>query len=194
MINYKELGDAELVAILRKGDPVAFTTIYDRYFWHLHAHACKWLSNPEEAKDIIHELFIKLWEKPAELNLKHTLGTYLYASVRNRVYNALSHKYVETSYLDSLKYFSGRNECITDHLIREKQLAEIIETGIAAMPAKMREVFILSRRRYLNHRQIAEKLNISEQTVRKHIQHALRILRFRLDFLLPHDARSTVSL
>lgn len=185
MAKHSRLSDEELACLLKRGDPQAFTAIYDRYFWLLHAHVYRWLRNREEAKDVIHELFIKLWEKRATLTFEHNLAGYLYASVRNKVFNALSHKYIESAYLTSLENFIDRDECITDHLVREKQLAEMIEKGIATMPAKMREVFELSRKRNLNHRQISQKLNISEQTVRKHIQHALKILRFRLGFYIP---------
>ena len=41
----------------------------------------------------------------------------------------------------------------------------------------MREVFELSRREYLSHKEIAARLGIAEETVKKHIQHALQLLR-----------------
>jgi RNA polymerase sigma-70 factor (ECF subfamily) len=65
-------------------------------------------------------------------------------------------------------------------LVREKQLAAIIEREIAALPPKMREVFVLSRKEYLTHKEIAELLGISEQTVSKHVTNALKILRVKL--------------
>ena len=59
-------------------------------------------------------------------------------------------------------------------------MGTIIEKEIAELPAKMREVFELSRKQHFSHKQIAEKLEISEQTVSKHVANALRILRVRL--------------
>jgi len=73
---------------------------------------------------------------------------------------------------------------VTDHLIRERILMEIIEEGIAEMPQRMREVFEMSRKQHLSHKEIAEQLNISEDTVRKHIQNGLKILRPKLEIIL----------
>lgn len=184
MTNYSSLSDYELTALLKAGDRMAFTEIYDRYFWMLHAHAYKWMRNREETRDVIHELFLALWEKRENLSFEPGLRSYLSAAARNRIFNLLSHKRIESEYLTSLNEFMDQGSCITDHLVREKQLMEIIESEIAGMPDKMREVFELSRKENLSHREIAERLDISEQTVRKHVQHALKILRFKLGLYL----------
>lgn len=180
---YQNFNDAELVVLLREGDRTAFTEIYNRYHWLLHIHSYKWMRNREEAKDIIHELFSNLWIKREELTFGVVLSTYLYAAVRNRIFNVLAHKKIESKYLSSLGDFLDTGECITDHLVRESQLAEVIERELANMPSKMRNVFELSRKQHLTHKKIAEELDISEQTVRKHIQNALRILRVKLGLL-----------
>ena len=184
MTNYSSLSDYELTALLKAGDRMAFTEIYDRYFWMLHAHAYKWMRNREETRDVIHELFLALWEKRENLSFEPGLRSYLSAAARNRIFNLLSHKRIESEYLTSLNDFMDQGSCITDHLVREKQLMEIIENEIAGMPDKMREVFELSRKENLSHREIAERLDISEQTVRKHVQHALKILRLKLGLYL----------
>lgn len=180
MSSYSDLSDNKLVSLLKEGNRDAFTAIYDRYFWLLHSHAYKWIRNREEARDIIHELFLRLWEKRDTLSPDGGFPGYLYASVRNRIFNLIAHNRVKSEYLISLEDFIHCGECITDHPVREKLLAELIEREIARMPHRMREIFDLSRKQLLSHREISRELNISEQTVRKHIQHALRILRVNL--------------
>jgi RNA polymerase sigma-70 factor (family 1) len=181
---YSKLSDAELSGLLRGGDRLAFAEIYTRYKWLLHAHAYKWMSDREEAKDIIHELFSDLWDKHESIVFSTTLSGYLYASVRNKILNRVAHKKVESSYAGSLQGYLDRGESQTDHLVRENMLRAIIEKEVAALPAKMREVFELSRNANLSHKEIAQRLDISEQTVRKHIQHALRTLRLRLGIFI----------
>jgi len=184
MAPYHELNDDRLTALLKEGDDRAFTAIYDRYFWLLHSHAYKWLRNREDAKDIIHELFSNLWSKRKILTFQDKLAPYLYASVRNRIFNQLARDKYAVQYSDRLESFMKQGECITDHLVRERMLMEIIENGIAEMPRKMREVFELSRKQQLSHKEIADKLGISEATVRKHIQHALKILRPKFEMII----------
>src|SRR5258708_2175619 len=62
-------------------------------------------------------------------------------------------------------------------LLRVKEVQQLIQTVIGNMPPKMREVYQLSRQEHLTHREIAERLAISEETVKKHIQNALQLLR-----------------
>lgn len=181
---YESTSDPELVTLLKSGDRLAYTEIYNRYKFVLHTHAYKWMRDREEAMDMIHELFTVLWDKRERIQFSTSLSGYLYISLRNKIFNRVSKKKFESQYLDSLQEFINKGHCITDHLIREKQLTELIEKEISALPAKMREVFELSRKYNLSHKEIAEQLGLSDQTVRKHIQHALRILKSKLGLII----------
>jgi len=182
MDTLKALSDIELVDLLKSGDPMAYTEIYDRYALILLNHAYNKTRDREEAKDIVHEVFATLWARHQDFNCHSNLSGYLYAAVRNNIINQVVHKDVKGKYLASIAQFinNNNNQIITDHLVREHQLSSIIEKEIAELPPKMREVFELSRKQHFSHKQIAEKLEISEQTVSKHVTNALRILRVRL--------------
>ena len=71
-----------------------------------------------------------------------------------------------------------------DHRIRERELQERINAEVKRLPKKMREIFCLSRDNYLSHRQIAERTGLSESTVKKHVNNALKVLRVKLGALL----------
>lgn len=183
-MHYSSLSDAELTTLLKSGDALAYTVIYNKYFDPLYIQACNKLKHKEEAQDIIHELFAHLWNKRDELVIKSNLASYLYTSVRNRILDNISHQQVESKYANSLQNFINEGYCITDHLIRERQLATLIEKGISDLPPKMREVFELSRKQKLSHKEIAQQLNLSEQTVKKQVNNALKILRVKLGTML----------
>ena len=182
MDTIKTLSDAELVGLLKSGDQLAYTEIYDRYILILLNHAYNKTRDREEAKDVVHEVFTTLWARRENFNCQSNLSGYLYAAVRNNILNQVVHNDVKGKYLASIAQFINNNnsQIITDHLVREHQLSSIIEKEIADLPPKMREVFELSRKQHFSHKQIAEKLEISEQTVSKHVTNALRILRVRL--------------
>ena len=181
----KTLSDAELVDLLKSGDQTAYTEIYDRYILILLNHAYNKTRNREEAKDVVQEVFTTLWAKRENFNCQFNLSGYLYTAVRNNILNQVVHKDVQGKYLASMALFiNNETQVITDHLVREHQLSSIIEKEIAELPPKMREVFELSRKQYFSHREIAEKLEISEQTVSKHVTNALRILRVRLSVFI----------
>lgn len=163
MTDYNQLADQKLVDLLNKGDQLAFAQIYDRYKFILHGHAVNKLRDREEARDIIQEVFTYLWSKHEVINVSGNLSGYLYGAVRHAILNKVTRKQVQDKYLDSLKAFSAQDNILTDHRIMENQLREQIEKEIRMLPPKMREVFELSRKEHLSHREIAWKLEISEQ-------------------------------
>jgi RNA polymerase sigma-70 factor (family 1) len=176
--------DQELIALLKEGNHDAYTEIFIRYNRVLYGHAHKKLMNKEEAQDVVQEVFAGLWQKRADIQIDSNLAGYLYTALRNKIYNVMSHKGVEADYVVSLQRHLNEEYAITDHLIREKQLQEIIDQELAALPPRMREVFELSRKKYLSHKEIAEALNISESTVTDQVKKALKILKPRIGLVL----------
>lgn len=175
---YPSLSDQDLFSLFKKGDRDAYTEIYTRYSTPLYAHVLSRLSDREEAKDIVHELFAYLWVNRTKIVIQTQLSSYLYKAIRNRVINVLAHREVATNYIHSLEFANNREH--TDDLVRQNQLAELIEKEINFLPSRMREVFLLSKRGYLSNREIADKLQISELTVKKQMTNALKLLRSRL--------------
>jgi RNA polymerase sigma-70 factor (family 1) len=183
MTDLSALTDAELTDFVKLGDQRAYLEIYDRYKGPLQRHAYKKLGNMAEVEDILQELFIHLWDKRENLILTTGLSGYLFTAVRNRIFNLYDKKQRENTYLNSLQEFIDREESTTDLIMREKEFSMIIEKEISALPPRMREVFLLSRNEGLTHKQIAERLGTSEQTVSTQIRNSLKILRARLGFL-----------
>ncbi len=177
---YTERPDTELVLLLNKGNKEAFTELYNRYWTVLFLHARKMLKDDEEAKDVVQELFVHLWNKAGTLDLNNSISAYLYKAVRNKVYNLIAHKRVINDYQQSLISFLEEGELITEELVREKELALIIEQEIQLLPPKMREVYELSRRQHLSYKEIGAKMGISDHTVKRQVSNALSILRAKL--------------
>jgi len=180
---HKDLTDKELFERFQQGDEYAFTVIYQRYQGCLYLHALKMLNDRDKAQDVIQELFTRFWHKRNDLVLTTSLSSYLYTAVRNKVLDEFAHEKVIAKYQQSLQEFMDKGEYVTDSWVRERELTAIIEKEIAALPPKMREVFELSRKGYLSYQAIAEKLDVSEHTVRKHITRAIKKLRSKFDLV-----------
>lgn len=185
MTVYNQLSDQELTALLKDGNQSAFEEIYNRYWGVLFRYSRRLLQNDVEAGDVIQDIFVMLWTKSNELELRGSLSSFLYASVRNRILKIFSKNKVHANYLSSFESFLDKGEFVTDNQLREWELAARIEYEVALLPAKMREVFELSRKANLSYKQIAEKLDIAETTVKKQVNNALKILRLKLGSLLP---------
>lgn len=183
MFKYNGLSDSELIGLLRSGDHAAYTEIYQRYWPILFRHARKMLRDDDEATDVIQEVFTAFWSKSAELILTVSLSSYLYSSTRNKVIDLVNRNKLKNNYLGSLQAFIDKGEFITDNAVREHELSNQIESEIARLPKKMREIFELSRKKNLSYKQIADEIEISEGTVKKQISNAIKILKMKLGSL-----------
>jgi len=169
-----------LISLLQANDHAAFTEIYHRYTGVLQGHAYAKLQDREEAIDVVQELFTTLWVKRDVIEFHTTLSGYLYTSVRNRVLNIILHNKVASDYMNSLQEFIDHGEALTDHLVRENELAAIIEKEILVLPEKMRIIFEMSRKEGLSYKEIAVKLGLSEKTVKNQVYYSLKILKGKL--------------
>lgn len=159
---------------------MAFGILYNKYNGLLYLHAYNRLRDREAAKDMIQDLFTALWAKRDTLTINEGVSSYLYKSIRNRVIDYVAKQNISSKYIKSFGAYLESPQGTTDHLVREKQLTSLIEQEIARLPPQLKLVFELSRKENLSHKEIAEQLNLSDQTVRSYIKDALRILRVRL--------------
>ncbi len=179
-IDYRSLSDLTLLYLLKDGNSSAFTEIYNRFSGLLYIYAMKIIKDEEEAEDVVQELFITFWNSRESLEIKTSLSSYLYSAVRYRFFDLLSKKKVRSDYAQAFQSFIDRGAYSTDDYINEKELILLVEQEVSKLPLKMRQVFELSRNAGMTHREIAIELNLSEKTVRNHINHALKILRLKL--------------
>lgn len=179
-MSYHFYTDTELVELLKSGDEASYTEIYNRYKGVLYRHAFKKLKNQEEVDDVLQEIFTHLWVKRTTFDSQNNLIGYLYVSLRNKILNVIAHQSIQTDYVTKYQQIVDEGTAITDHRVRLSLLKQLIEKEVGALPPKMREIFEFSRNEHLSHREIAEKMDISEKTVRNQINNALKILRSKL--------------
>ena len=172
--------DEELLNAFNSGDKEAFKVIYDRYWPLLLHHANHMLKDDEEAKDVVQEVFTALWSRSDQTPIHPPLTAFLYTVTRNRILNRLKHFKIEAKYLAQVEQIIHHPSQLPDSKVREQDLKRLIEDGLKSLPPKMREVFELSRKQHKTHKEIAEQLNISDKTVKKQINNALRILKSKM--------------
>lgn len=181
--------DDELFCLLCEGDLDAFDQIYNAYWQKLFLYVVKVIRDKEAAEDIVQEIFVSLWSRREEISDQRTLSGYLFTAARFKGINFVQDQLKKGQHLDSLiDHFTARQDTLNES-IEARELNAIIDDEIEKLPAKMRDVFVLSRREQLSHKEISDKLQISDKTVKKQINNALK--HFRM--VLNHDAVLSVS-
>ena len=180
---YRNLSDAELTLLLKEADEVAFTEIYNRHWKLIYVHVYKMLRDEDEAKDVVQVVFGNLWIKAASIKNNLNISGLLYTSARNKVFDLIEKNKVRNDYIGEIAVFMSDHANEKVDTIDEKRILQILEREIQKLPPKMKEIFELSRKENLSHKEIAARLNISEQTVKKQVQNALKVIKPKLNDL-----------
>lgn len=176
--------DEQLLQQMADDDRQAFTMLYHRYWEDMFITAAKALRGKEAAADVVQDVFLSFWNRRNELNIQGSFAAYLHTSVRYKCIHYIEKNITRRDYLvqfaEVIISSSAANSEINLDL---KEMQKTIDRTVAAMPPKMKEVYKLSRHQQMSHKEIAENMSISVETVKKHIHHALYLIR---KALLPH--------
>lgn len=169
--------EAILTKLLREGDEVAFSRIYAHHWPSLWQFTIRHLRDGDEAKDVLQEVFMALWQNRHTFEIHTSLTAYLRRATLNRVLKRADREKVISLYRERLAAaMEGGHDAIAEQVAKQ-ELETRLAHGLASMPPKMREVFEASRLEGLTHEEIAGKLGISKETVKSQIKNALKVLR-----------------
>lgn len=173
-----KIEDIELMNQLRSGDDMALKLIYDKYWNQLFLSAFNMLQDQQACEDIIQDIFINLWNKREQIEIKVSLKSYLFASTRYEVYRQVRLGSVRENIFDQVY---ERLETPSEYgNIEYKELLSQINSIVDKLSSKCKVVYKLSREEQLSHKEIANQLDISTKTVENHLNKALRQLRTSL--------------
>lgn len=172
----------ELLLRLKEGDQVAFYNIYERYCRRLYGFVFRYIKQEAEAEEIVQEVFVKIWEARERIDENSSFESFLFTIAYNTTISLLRKRSSEKKYLEHLKsvqQFDSAPDLIDE--IYSKELAEKVQTLLNELTPRQKEVFQLSREEGFTHDEIAKKLNISVNTVKKHMVNTLAFLKSHID-------------
>ena len=171
------------------GSEKAFYVLYTSLFQQLIRYVFHIVKEIFIAEDIVQEAFIKLWENKESINITGSVKDYVYKMVHNLSINKLEHlstakNAVNRTVSEEEWLFVRDTYQVDDYIIEQiekEETEKLIRQAIDTLPAKCKEVFMLSRFENLSNEEIAEKMDISINTVRAHIYHALDVIRKEIE-------------
>ncbi|SFH51197.1 RNA polymerase sigma factor [Pedobacter insulae] len=175
MKGYHAYNDEELLDLMKADDQGAFSEIYNRHWKFLYKAAYYAVKRKEDCMDVCQTVFLWLWENRKTIKVKSNLQSYLYTAVKYKIANLIRQGKIREILIEDMLAHDLQADEIS--LVEIKELKSFIAQLIDDLPEKCREVFLLSRDEHLSHRQISERLGISEKTVDDHITRALKKLR-----------------
>nr|WP_294899440.1 RNA polymerase sigma-70 factor [uncultured Pedobacter sp.] len=170
------LDDLLLLKRVSLKDELAFAELYNRYRKKVYSYSFKILKYPDRAEDIVHEVFLTLWQHD-NLESILNLDAYLRVVTRNQTLKLLRRQQLELKSNKSMfvAWQEVHNETEQEILLHDTY-AQLLQ-GVAQLPPQQKKVYQLCREEGLKYEEVAEQLSISRLTVKTHMQHALRFLR-----------------
>jgi RNA polymerase sigma-70 factor (ECF subfamily) len=179
--DFCQSADSELIDWIRKDSDAALTQLYERYWEPVFLYVARVLQDGDQARDVVQETFIALWQKRKDLPEIGSLQAYLIGIARYKALRCINLSLSEERYRNSLLQFFNDHERSPEAGLMATEMERLLDAHIDRLPERMREVFVLSRREQLSYAEIAERLQISDKTVKKQIHNALKHLRSVLD-------------
>ncbi|WP_257670068.1 RNA polymerase sigma factor [Parapedobacter tibetensis] len=166
---------------LKVGDESVFSDIYDEYWESIFKYIIRILPDADDTADIVQETFVVFWELQGRLEGVRSIKAYLFIMARNLAFKRFRANLKRAQVEDRLTQFYGEAIASSEQVIGAKDLSNLLDAEIEKLPERMREVFVLSRKEHLSYKEIAERLHISDQTVKKQIHNSLKYLRLKID-------------
>jgi RNA polymerase sigma-70 factor (family 1) len=172
--------DEKLLLEIKAGNMLAFDALYKNYSKKLYKFACSILKSKEESENIVQDVFLNLWKNRAKVNKDSSIKSYIFTITYNTAISVIRKKAKESQFIEYLK---SLQEIIEEPVNVELEFIELtnkLDEIIKALPHRQKEVFLLHKVEGLKYSEIAERLNISVNTIENHMSHALKTIRKKL--------------
>ncbi|MBB2147909.1 RNA polymerase sigma factor [Pedobacter gandavensis] len=191
--------DQELWGAIQQDNSKAFDLLFERYWEKIYSTCYGYLKNEEACKEIVHNIFLDIWQKRETLEVisfKH----YLTSAARYQVYKVIRKEKLnpiqlieDYSLVPHLDWVRNQGE----EKMRDEEIGRNLEEVLNTLPKRCKEVFVLSRMKNFTNDEIACKLGISKRSVENQLTQALKVLRLALKgalyaFIFIHFQQATV--
>ena len=171
--------DKELLQQLKNGDYKAYDLIFLKYYKLLCINSYFFLKDEQEAKDLVQNFFIEMWDKKLYMSLEGDIKGYLYRSVKNRSLNCL--RTAENAAKKQVAYeLVYQTDLYTEDITRPELAYNSLKEALKELPDKRREALQMvyfENKKYID---AADEMGISINSLKTHLKIGLKNLRDKI--------------
>ncbi|MFC2115040.1 RNA polymerase sigma-70 factor [Bacteroidota bacterium] len=165
-----------LVIELSKGSVNAFNKLYKHYCDRLFRFSFLLLKDHDGAEEVVQHVFLKVWEKRSTINPELSFQAYIFKITKNYILKLIQDSFRNQNKIEELTAHPGVPMGNTGSGIIYSELKRKARREITNLPCQRKKVFIMSRKFNLTNKEIADNLLISVNTVKRHMNLALKTL------------------
>jgi RNA polymerase sigma-70 factor (family 1) len=173
----QDFDQEETMKALASGCEIAFAKIFKCYYPRVYNVGYDFFHSRELAKEVAQEVFIKVWDRRIAFADVKTLEAFIYTMTKNLALNLMKSRSREL--LNAYKFAITRDttENLTEKVVLNNECDALVNDAVEKLTPNQKRVYELSRVQGLSHREIAQRLNVSDSTVNNLLNTALAKLR-----------------
>ncbi|MCX2584035.1 RNA polymerase sigma factor [Pedobacter sp. MR22-3] len=177
MVNVDRIDEQALLLQLKNGDQRAFEILYNRYKFRIAGNLFKLLKSDDLVKEILQELFFKIWEVRAQIDPEKSFKSYLFRIAENLVYDYFRKVAKDKRLLAKVVASSSELYLHIEEDMLNKEEAQKLQQAINMMPIQRKMVFTLCKLEGKSYKEVEEIMGINAKTISSHMLQANRFLR-----------------
>ena len=180
--------EKDVLTRIAAGDEEAFSLLFNHYRNRIYTIAYKLTESAPLSEEILLDVFLKVWLKRERLPELEHFTAYLFTITRNHVFSTLKQLSLRRQAEDEVRldeYLLQSSN--TDYSLMDKEYREILQQAVNSLSARQREVYALIKEQGMKREEAAVLLNLSPETIKRHLAEAMHAIRVyciaRLDIL-----------
>lgn len=162
-----------------KGNDNAFSEIYKSSYRMLYAYGLSFNIADEYVRDIIQDLFLKLYTKPELVKDAATLRPFLFTAMRNSCINSIraNKKHIKLDYTEDFDINFSVDENIIEDNEEQEHIKALVKKILSELTVRQREIIYLRFLHQMEYEEISRIMNMTEQAARNLIYRAMEKIR-----------------
>ncbi|MBC8620409.1 RNA polymerase sigma-70 factor [Parabacteroides faecis] len=178
-----QYNEPQLILSLKNGSYKAFERIYEMYAKRLFAYSIQFTKSQEESEEIVQDVFMRLWTNRAKIRQEDTLRSLLFIMTKHYLINAFRTKINQPEYEEYIQYINERSVDDASCQLEYQEFVAKFRAILKTLPETQQKVITLSKIEQFSNKEIADKLSLSEQTVKNQLSLGLKTLKEKLGSL-----------
>jgi RNA polymerase sigma-70 factor (family 1) len=154
-----------------------FNAIFREQEYKLYTLVLRLTKSDQYAKDIIQEVFMKLWEHRDRMHEIDNVEAWLYHVTENKIMDFFRKASADNRLKKAIWY--NLQEILNDTCaqVEAKEFNILIQNAIDQLPAQRQTIYRLNREKGLTYKEIADELHISRHTVKNQLYESAKFIR-----------------
>ncbi len=174
------IDEKQIIEELRRGSMLAFNQLYEMYSGMLFSFSKSLLKSDDEAEDIVQDTFLKVWIKRKDISPEYAFKSYIFTLAKNQILSGFRNKVIHLNidnHINELELVLDEN---AETIFFNQEIHRLISYSESQLSEFQLKIFNMSKKEGLSTKEIALKLEVSQQTIKNNLSQIMKILRQQL--------------